>query len=122
MTDDKAPRGPLGLSNWRTLALTAAGIGTVTGMIGLMALREPTPSPSRFAVVADDGAAPGPATDPLMAELLRCRALPAGSDGAACQQAWEVNRRRFLGESRSYVAPLAAARSPDAATPMTLER
>ncbi|KXU32393.1 hypothetical protein A0J57_11620 [Sphingobium sp. 22B] len=122
MTDDRAPRGRFGLPNWRTLAVAAAGIGTVTGMIGLMALRDPAPSPSRFAVVADSGAAPAPASDPLMAELLRCRSLPAGSDDAECQQAWEVNRRRFLGESRSYVAPPTPARSPDAAAPMNLER
>ncbi len=52
-----------------------------------------------------------------MAELLRCRTLPAGSTDAACEQAWEVNRRRFLGESRSYVGPRAAAPSPSTATP-----
>lgn len=122
MTDEDGPRRRSGLPNWRTLAFAAAGIGTVTGMLGLMALREPAPSPSRFAVVADNGAGPAPASDPLMAELLRCRSLPAGSNDAACQQAWEVNRRRFLGESRSYVVPPAAAQSPDPAAPITVER
>ncbi len=101
------------------LAIGAAAIGTVAGMIGLIALRDPVPSAPRFAVAADDApSAPAAAGDPLMAELLRCRTLPAGSADAACEQAWEVNRRRFLGESRSYVPPRAAAPSPAAATPV----
>ena len=42
------------------------------------------------------------------AELLRCRSLAAETDDAACREAWEVNRRRFMGESRSYIPPATA--------------
>lgn len=97
----------------------AAGIAAIAGMIGVIASRDPVPPAPRFADVADD-AQPAPAAnaDPLMAELLRCRSLPAGSTDAACEEAWEVNRRRFLGESRSYVPARATAPSPAAASPI----
>lgn len=119
MTDDQAPsRRQPRLPNWPTWAIGAIGIGAVAGMIGLIAMRDPGPSAPRFVVATDDAPpAPAAAGDPLMAELLRCRTLPAGSTDAACEEAWEVNRRRFLGESRSYVAPRAAAPSPAAAAP-----
>lgn len=118
MTEDQAPRRESRLPSWLAWAIGAIGVGTIAGMIGLIALRDPAPSAPRFAVAADDApAAPAAGGDPLMAELLRCRTLPAGSTDAACEQAWEVNRRRFLGESRSYVPPRAAP-SPAAATPI----
>lgn len=118
MTEDLAPRPRRGLPDWHTWAIGAVGVGTVAGTIGLIALRDPAPSAPRFAVAADDTPpVPSAGGDPLMAELLRCRTLPAGSTDAACEQAWEVNRRRFLGESRSYVPPRAAAPSPAVATP-----
>lgn len=119
MSEEQAsPRRPH-LPTWPTWAIGAIGVGAVAGMIGLIALRDPAPSAPRFAVAADD-APPAAASgrDSLMEELLRCRTLPAGSTDAACEEAWEVNRRRFLGESRSYFAPRAAARSPAAATPV----
>lgn len=119
MTEEKAPRRDSRLPSWPAWAIGATGIGTVAGMIGLVALRDPEPSTSRFAVAADDApTAPAAGGDPLMAELLRCRTLPAGSTDAACEQAWEVNRRRFLGQTRSYVSPRAAPPSPSTATPV----
>lgn len=115
MTEEQAPRRRPASPKWPTLAIGAIGVGTIAGMIGLIALRDPVPSAPRFAVAADDASpAPSAGGDPLMEELLRCRALPAGSTDAACEQAWEVNRRRFLGESRSYVAPRPAAASSPA--------
>ncbi|MFB0872601.1 MULTISPECIES: putative entry exclusion protein TrbK-alt [unclassified Sphingobium] len=119
MTEEEAPRHESRLPGWPAWALGAVGVGTIAGMIGLIALRDPAPSAPRFAVVAEDAPpAQSASGDPLMAELLRCRPLPAGSTDAACEQAWEVNRRRFLGETRSYVPPRAAAPSPAPATPI----
>lgn len=75
----------------------------------MVALRDPAPPAGHYAVgEAPDVPAPI-ATDPLQAELARCRTLPASRGDARCQAAWEVNRRRFMGESRSYVAPVEPA-------------
>ena len=72
----------------------------------MVALSDPAPPAGHYAVgEAPDAPAPI-ATDPLQAELARCRTLPANGDDARCQAAWEVNRRRFMGESRSYVPPV----------------
>ncbi len=108
MTEEQArPRRWWG---WRPIAI---GSGAAIAVVAtLLAAGEPGPSEPRFQATIEDAAAPAKtAADPLMAELLRCRSLPAGSDDAACQEAWEVNRRRFMGESRSYVpsAPAGAA-------------
>ncbi len=41
--------------------------------------------------------APATTTDPLAAELARCRAIGmAAKDEAACEGAWAENRRRFF--------------------------
>lgn len=75
----------------------------------MVALSDPAPPAGHYAV-GEAADAPAPiATDPLQAELARCRTLPANGDDARCQAAWEVNRRRFMGESRSYVAPVEPA-------------
>jgi conjugative transfer region protein TrbK len=75
----------------------------------MVALSDPAPPAAHYAVdEAKDALAPASA-DPLRAELARCRTLPADGDDARCQAAWEVNRRRFMGESRSYVAPVEPA-------------
>lgn len=95
---------------WR--AIGAAATAAVVGVAALVAFQDPAPPPSRFTVAAGEEVSRPIQTDPLMAELLRCRSLPAGSDDAACQAAWEVNRRRFTGESRSYVAPPNSASTP----------
>ncbi|QKR98314.1 putative entry exclusion protein TrbK-alt [Sphingomonas sp. CL5.1] len=79
-------------------------------MVVLVALHESAPPASRFAVLMGEENPPAHAsTDPLMAELQRCRALAAGTDDAACREAWEVNRRRFMGESRIYIPPAIAS-------------
>ena len=107
MIEEQKRRRPLSLG-WRTLAIAASAAGI--GIAALVALHDPAPPASRFTVTASEDDAPAAATpDPLMAELLRCRSLPAGSDDAACREAWEVNRRRFMGESRSYVPQATAA-------------
>jgi len=75
----------------------------------MVALNDPAPPTAHYAIgEAPDAQAPANA-DPLRAELARCRTLLGGSADARCQAAWEVNRRRFMGESRSYVAPVEPA-------------
>lgn len=107
MTEREQPRHRFVLPGWRTLAIGAGVAGT--GIVALVALHQPAPPASRFAVAAGEDNTPAPAaTDPLMAELLRCRSLPAGTDDAACREAWEVNRRRFMGETRTYIPPATA--------------
>ncbi|NOW44919.1 conjugative transfer region protein TrbK [Novosphingobium sp. SG751A] len=72
----------------------------------MVALSDPAPPAAHYTVgEAPDATAPAN-TDPLLTELARCRTLAADSVDARCQAAWEVNRRRFMGESRSYVAPV----------------
>ncbi len=106
MTDEQAPRRRPNWPGWRAVAIGAAvaAIGTAA-LIGLRDSDLPQP---RFVATVDDTVVTKSVSDPLMVELLRCRLLPAGSDDAGCREAWEVNRRRFMGESRTYVAPAAA--------------
>lgn len=88
---------------WRGLAIGGA-IGIV-GALALVALQRPAGQDSRFAVVEQVA---GPATgisDPLLTELIRCRALPPQVDDPACRAAWETNRRRFFGERRATRVP-----------------
>ncbi|TDN78272.1 conjugative transfer region protein TrbK [Stakelama pacifica] len=88
---------------WRSVAIAAAV--AMTGMVALVAMRDQTPPPSRYAVGdGPDTTAPAD-VDPLRIELARCRTLPADTVDARCQAAWEVNRRRFMGDSRSYLPP-----------------
>lgn len=75
----------------------------------MVALSDPAPPAAHYAVGEAPDVPAAANTDPLRAELARCRALPANGDDARCQAAWEVNRRRFMGESRSYMAPVAPA-------------
>ncbi len=72
----------------------------------LVALSAPPPDRPGF-VVGDSAQLPiAAARDPLNTELVRCRALPANTEDSRCEVAWEVNRRRFMGESRSYAPPV----------------
>ncbi len=75
----------------------------------MVALSDPAPPAAHYAVGESPDAQAAANTDPLRAELARCRTLPADGEDARCQAAWEVNRRRFMGESRSYVAPVEPA-------------
>lgn len=82
----------------------AAAVAT-TGVVALVAITDQAPPASRYAV-ADGSVTAAPAgADPLRTELARCRTLSADTVDARCQAAWEVNRRRFMGESRSYLPP-----------------
>lgn len=75
----------------------------------MVALSDPVPPAAHYAVGEAPDAQATANADPLRTELERCRTLPANGDDARCQAAWEVNRRRFMGESRSYVAPVEPA-------------
>ncbi len=113
MTEEQAPQRRFVLPGWRALAAGGAAAGL--GIVALVALHDPAPAPARFTVTTEQEEPLPAKVDPLMAELLRCRDLPAGSDDAVCREAWEVNRRRFMGETRSYVPPVAAASLPGTA-------
>ena len=106
---------------WRGLAV--AGLIAVAGTLALSALHRPAAQESRFAVVEQTEPSPAAPADPLMAELIRCRALPPQVDDPACREAWDENRRRFFGERRATRVsgdPLpAAAPIPTAGTAPT---
>lgn len=109
MTEERtrAAGGRFAGFGWRSVAIAAAA--ATTGIFAMVALRDPAPPVAHYAVgEAPDAQAPTSA-DPLRAELARCRTLLGGSNDARCQAAWEVNRRRFMGESGSYVAPVEPA-------------
>jgi len=113
VTEEQAPSGRLpgrlAMLRWRPVAV--AVLTLAIGIAAMIGLREPSAPSSRY-VVGESGPAPrSQADDPLRAELIRCRSLPANSDDARCRAAWEVNRRRFFGESRSLILPP----QPDAA-------
>lgn len=84
----------------------AAAVAT-TGTLAMVALSDPAPPAGHYAIAESADLLPAANADPLRTELIRCRSLPADSADARCQAAWEVNRRRFMGESRSYVPPIA---------------
>ena len=89
---------------WRAAALAAAG--AATGFLILFVISDPGPPAARYTVGESTAKAAAANPDPLRAELTRCRMLPAQADDVRCRAAWEVNRRRFMGESRSYVVPV----------------
>lgn len=88
---------------WRGLAV--AGVIAIAGTLALAALHRPAGPASRYAVVEQPAASTAAAPDPLMAELIRCRALPPQVDDPACRAAWDENRRRFFGERRATRVP-----------------
>lgn len=118
---DQTASGRFASLGWRSVAI--AGAAAATGIVALVALSDPAQQGARYAVGESQD---GPAVeeqDPLRAELARCRTLAATADDAACRAAWEVNRRRFMGESRSFIAPgdPAPTASPDPAPVMPSE-
>lgn len=88
---------------WRGLAV--AGVIAIVGALALAALHRPAGTESRYAV-GERATEPATAVaDPLMTELIRCRALPPQVDDPGCRAAWETNRRRFFGERRATRVP-----------------
>jgi conjugative transfer region protein TrbK len=109
MTEERtrAARGRFAGFGWRSVAIAAAA--ATTGICAMVAMSDPAPPAAHYAVGEAPDAQAAASSDPLRAELARCRTLPADGNDARCQAAWEVNRRRFMGESRSYVAPVEPA-------------
>ena len=106
----------------RRSVVVAAAVA-VTGVVALVALRDPAPQAARYTVGDSDAASVASAADPLRVELARCRTLSATSDDTRCQAAWEAHRRRFMGESRSAIlppVPMTASTLPP--TPTVTER
>ena len=103
---EEEPHRRLPRPGWGSIA-TGAIVGGI-GVAAMIMLHEPASPRSHFIVTTKTKSARTQTrTDPLMAELLRCRSLPAGKDDAACREVWEISRRHFTGESRSYIAPIA---------------
>jgi conjugative transfer region protein TrbK len=94
---------------WSPRALAIVLGVPALGIAALVALREPAPTDPRYSVTDRQEAESKRARDPLAAELARCRTLAADQVDEHCQTAWEVNRRRFYGESRSLAIPKADA-------------
>lgn len=88
---------------FRTLAIAAAI--PIAGFAAMIGLRAPPSEESRYAITEGREERAARTADPLRAELERCRTVTAETVDERCRAAWEVNRRRFLGESRSLVLP-----------------
>ena len=112
---DQPASGRFAGLGWRSAAI--AGAAAAIGIIGLVALSDPAPESERYTISASEPAPVSVGEDPLRVELARCRTLPANSDDVGCRAAWEVNRRRFMGESRSFVPPTEAALASAPAVP-----
>ncbi len=105
MTEEptRTGRGRFDGLGWRSIAMAA--VAATVGALALVAITDTAPPASHYAVGETPDASAPVTVDPLRAELARCRTLPANRDDARCQAAWDVNRRRFMGESRSFVTP-----------------
>lgn len=121
MTDEQPAKshGRFAALGWRSAAIAAAA--ATTGVVALITLGDAAPPAAHYRV-GDTIVEPAtPNADPLLAELTRCRTPPADTDDARCRAAWEVNRRRFMGESRSLVMPVEPAPiEPTPADPPTV--
>jgi conjugative transfer region protein TrbK len=92
-----AGRGPRGLVY---VALTLGG-----GSVAVVALHGGSAPGTHYRAVETAPPAPQTTGDPLMGELVRCRALPPQAIDPACERAWDENRRRFFGETRVARVP-----------------
>ena len=109
MTEERPAkaRGWCRALGWRSAAIATAT--ATTGIAVLIALGDVAPPAAHYRVRDTAEEPSAAAADPLAAELARCRTLPANSADARCRAAWEVNRRRFMGESRSLVVAVEPA-------------
>ena len=81
----------------RSLAYAAGAL--LAGGVAMITLHGGKTDTPRYTAVVDDAPQPSATIDPLMTELVRCRSLPPQSSDAACERAWDENRRRFFGET-----------------------
>jgi conjugative transfer region protein TrbK len=91
----------------RVLAIAVAI--PIAGFAAMIGLRSPAGEESRYAIGDSGPERAERPVDPLKAELERCRTVTAETVDERCRAAWEINRRRFFGESRSLVLPPAQA-------------
>ena len=96
---------PIAALRRRGHALAVAGAIVIVGALAVVALQRPGGQDSRFAIVEQAAEPATAAADPLMTELIRCRALPPQVDDPDCRAVWEENRRRFFGERRATRVP-----------------
>lgn len=96
------PRGPRG-PRWGGFALAAGA--ALAGSLAMVALHQPNHDGARYVGVEAPARTAPTHQDPLMATLIRCRALPAQADDPACRTAWDENARRFFGETRAMRVP-----------------
>ena len=122
MTEEEQPAKPrhrFAALGWQSAAIAAAAAATGVAALIMLSHAQPPAAHYRVGDTSDEPATPN--ADPLLAELTRCRTLPADADDARCRAAWEVNRRRFMGESRSLVVPVEPAPiEPAPADPLTV--
>ena len=87
----------------RSLALAAATL--IGGTAAIVALHGNASEAPRYRAVDVTGSEQQASADPLMAELIRCRALPPQASDPSCERVWDENRQRFFGEARATRVP-----------------
>ncbi len=85
--------------------LAFAALTLIGGSVAVLALHGGDATGPHYKAVDVASSAPQTADDPLMTELVRCRALPPQASDPACERAWDENRRRFFGETRATRVP-----------------
>ncbi|MCY1169236.1 putative entry exclusion protein TrbK-alt [Sphingomonas echinoides] len=102
------PPGSLTPSFWAGRGPRSLGFATLTligGSVAVLALHSGDASGPHYRAVDMASSVPQTPDDPLMGELVRCRALPPQASDPACERAWDENRRRFFGETRATRVP-----------------
>ncbi len=82
---------------WARRWAPIAGAVIVLAIGSAVAFDRPAPQGS-YTLVQRDGVTMPRDGNPLDAELIHCRGLPANDDDPACAAAWEASRREFFGE------------------------
>lgn len=85
--------------------LAFAALTLIGGSVAVLALHGGGAIRPRYQAVDVPSSVPQTADDPLMNELVRCRALPSQATDPACERAWDENRRRFFGDTRATRVP-----------------
>ena len=102
------PTGQSAPSFWEGRGLRGlvfAALTLIGGSVAVLALHGGGTAGPRYRAVDAAAEAPQAADDPLIGELVRCRALPPQATDPACERAWDENRRRFFGETRATRVP-----------------
>jgi conjugative transfer region protein TrbK len=102
------PADPLNVGAWaRTLGLVAVTIAMIMASVHFR-------DGGSGIIAAAKRSFPLHETDPLAAELARCRAIGmAALDDAVCKAAWAENRRRFFAAGSTADHPTALTAPPE---------